>query len=154
MKKSTLFSFLFAAVVLICSQGCDPSSQYPISYKIDGSPWYAESAPCLLTGLNNISINATPTVQNQKLTIFYFTQYSVGTHSIDNVNNFFTYDNDGDTTNGGYWAKSHNPATVSISEFNTGTKKIVGTFSGKLYNIDNTDSILITDGRFDLHYQQ
>jgi len=75
MKKSTLF--LLATIILICSQGCDPASQYPISYKIDGTPWYAESAPCLLTGLNNISINATPTVQNQQLSIFYFTQYSV-----------------------------------------------------------------------------
>lgn len=154
MKKSILFSLLFAALVLLGSEGCNPADQYPISYKIDGTPWYSESAPCLLTGLGNISVNATSTVQNQNLTIFYFTQYSVGTHAIDNIDNFFTYDNDGDTTNGGFWAQSHNPATLNITEFNTGTKKIVGTFSGVLYNAGASDSIVITDGKFDLHYQQ
>ena len=149
MKKSTLF--LLATIILICSQGCDPASQYPISYKIDGTPWYAESAPCFLTGLNNISINATPTVQNQQLSIFYFTQYSVGTHQLDGANNFFQY---GADTTTGYYAQASNPATLNITEFNTSTKKIVGTFFGVLYNQGKTDSIVITDGKFDLHYQQ
>lgn len=148
MKKSILI--LFASVILICSQGCDPSDQYPISYKIDGTPWYAESAPCFLTGSNNISINATSTVQNQKITVFYLTQYSVGTHQLDNVNNFFQYP---DTVTG-FYAQASNPATIEITEFNTSSKKIVGTFFGVLYNQGKSDSIVITDGKFNLHYQQ
>lgn len=148
MKKSILSIFILGIFIL---SGCDPADQYPISYKINGTPWYASSAPAFMTVSNKISVNAISTVQNQKKTIFLFSQYNVGTYQLDHINNDFMYV-DSDTSNGWY-AQSNNPATLVITEYNASTKKVVGTFYGKLYNSAKTDSVLITDGKFNLNYQ-
>ena len=131
--------------------GCDPASQYSISYKINGTTWYSASAPAFMTVSNKISINAISKVQNQNKTVFLFSQYNVGTYQLDHINNDFMYV-DSDTSNG-YYAQSNNPATLIISEYNSSTKKVAGTFYGRLYNAAKTDSVLITDGKFDLYYQ-
>ncbi len=148
MKKIIITLFISFSLLLI---GCDPAEQYPISYKINGTTWYASSAAAFETTGNNISVNAISTLQNQKKTVFFFTQYNVGTYQLDHINNDFMYV-DSDTSNGWY-AQSHNPATLIITEFNASDKKIVGEFYGQLYNAALTDSILITDGKFHLFYQ-
>lgn len=143
---------LFLSIILLAVFGfysCDPAEQYPISFKIDGTTWYAASAPAILTGSNNISINSFSTIQNQSPIAFYFTQYAVGAYQLDHVNNYFQY---GDTTTG-YYAQSNNPATLVITEFNSSTKKISGEFYGNLYNAAQSDSVLVTDGKFHLYYQ-
>jgi hypothetical protein len=149
MKK--IIFIIFSACIMF---SCDPADQYPISYKIDGTTWYAASAPAFITVGNNFSVNGVSTVQNQKKTIFFFTQYNTpGTYLLDNVNNVFMYDDDGDTANGGYYAQNVNPGTLKITEFDGSAKRIAGEFYGKLYNMGRTDSILITDGKFRLTFQ-
>lgn len=151
MNRSILVTLIFVAISLVA---CDPADQYPISYKIDGTTWYAASAPAFITVGNNFSVNGVSTVQNQKKTIFFFTQYNTpGTYLLNNVTNVFMYDDDGDTANGGYYAQNYNPATLIITEFDGATKKIAGEFYGKLYNAGRSDSILITDGKFHLGFQ-
>jgi hypothetical protein len=147
MNKKIALS-IFAIVVLVLS-GCDPSEQYPISFKINGTTnWYAASAPCFYSN-GKINVNATSTNQSQFITAWQFDNETPGTYPIDHITNHFSY---GDTVTG-YYAQSTNPATLTVTEFNTSNKKFVGTFSGKLFNSGKTDSILITDGKFDLFYQ-
>jgi hypothetical protein len=145
MKKLTA---LFSGLLMVALFSCDPASQYPISYKINGSTWYSSSAPAYYAS-NALSVNAISTLQNQSLTVLYFKQCIPGTFSLDHNNNEFWY---GDTVTG-YYAQTNNPATLIITEFNTTDKRIVGEFYGQLYNAAKNDSIIITDGKFDLHFQ-
>ena len=96
-----------------------------------------------------MNVNAISTNQAQFVTAFEFDNETPGTYPIDHINNFFAY---GDTSTG-YYAQASNPATLTVTEFNTTDKKFVGTFNGMLYNYGKTDSVLITDGKFNLHYQ-
>lgn len=142
-----LMLFIFATGVLILTS-CDPADQYSISYKINGNTWYASSAACYYSG-GKMNVNAISTNQSQFVTAFQFDNETPGTYPIDHITNFFSY---GDTATG-YYAQASNPATLTVTEFNTADKKFVGTFNGKLFNLGKTDSVLITDGKFNLNYQ-
>ncbi len=148
MKKS-IFSILTLAVILL--SGCDPADQYPISFKVNGSTtWYASSAPAILSS-GKIYINANSITQGQNPVAFTLGQYAaVDTFDIDSANNAFLY---GATLGSGYYAKSTNVAKMIVTEFNPADKHIVANFYGWLSNSNRTDSVLITDGKFDLHYQ-
>lgn len=147
MKKVQL---LFLALILMIA-GCDPADQYPISFKYGTNTWYAASAPTLLTG-GKIYINATSITQGQNPISFVLNQYAmVDTFDIDSINNAFLF---GAATSTGYYAKANNPASLIIKEFNPGNQHIVAEFYGWLSTANRTDSVLVTDGKFDLNYQQ
>lgn len=146
MKK---LSLLFILIISIAFFSCDPAEQYAISFKINGTtPWYSSSAPCFYNS-GKIYLNAVSTNPSQYILAWVFDTENPGTYPIDHVVNHLSY---GDTITG-YYAQSSNPASLTVTEFNTTNKKFVGTFYGKLYNAAKTDSILITDGRFNLVYQ-
>ena len=145
MKK---LLFVLFSLSLLALSGCNPADQYAISYKINGSPWYAGSAPTFLAN-GRIAVNAVSTNQSQYITVFDFSQLSVGTHSLNKIDNGIYYP---DTT--GFYFQPSNPGTLVISKFDSNAKNISGTFSGKMYNAAKSDSITITEGKFDLHYQQ
>lgn len=147
MKKFNLIVF---TLILILA-GCDPADQYPLSFKFNSTTWYAASAPTLLTG-GKIYINATSITQGQNPIGMTLSQYAmVDTFDIDSANNAFLF---GASLGSGYYAKINNPATLIIKEFNPGNQHIVAEFYGWLSNANRTDSVLITDGKFDLTYQQ
>ena len=147
MKK--LVSVISIAMVLMIA-GCDPASQYPVSFKVNGATWYASSAPAAFGG-GKILINANSITQGQNPISFSISQYAIiDTFLLDSINNGFLY---GATPSSGYYAKMQSPATIIIKEYNPTDKKIVADFYGWIYNMANTDSVLITDGKFDLHYQ-
>lgn len=52
-----------------------------------------------------------------------------------------------------YKSVASQPATLVITHFNANQHIIAGTFAGVLYGNTNSDSIVITQGRFDLHYK-
>jgi len=147
MKKSILFPIIFICMILITS--CDPASQYPLSLKVNGNPWYGASSPAFMDTAG-IHVNALSTNQSQFPIVFRWEQYTVGTYQLDSVNNYMQY---GAPSSGGYYATPGNPGTFVVSEYNAGDKHIVGTFNGMLYNLAKTDSILVSEGKFDLHYQ-
>jgi len=146
MKKLSLILLLIISTVTF---SCDPAEQYAVSFKINGTTaWYSGSAPCFYSS-GKMYLNAISTNQSQYVLAWVFDTENSGTYPIDHIVNHMSY---GDTTTG-YYAQSSNPATLEVTEFNPTTKKFVGTFYGKLYNYGKTDSILITDGRFNLVYQ-
>ncbi len=145
--KKLIFPILL--LITIAFSSCDPAEQYAISFKINGTTaWYSATAPCFYNS-GKIYLNSTSTNQSQYITAWVFEDETPGTYPIDHIDNHFSY---GDTVTG-YYAQSSSPATLTVTEFNTTSKKFVGTFNGKLYNSGKTDSILITDGRFNLVYQ-
>lgn len=148
MKKLIQVSLVIIMLIIV---GCDPASQYPISFKVNGNTWYANAAPTYLVS-GSILINATSITQGQNPIAFSLTQYAmVDTFDLDSTNNAFLY---GASLGSGYYAKAHNPAKIIIKEFNPTDKHIVAEFYGHISNANYSDSVLITDGRLDLHYQQ
>lgn len=147
MKKFFLFILIIAGFLA----GCDPADQYPLSFKYNSTTWYAGSAPTLLTG-GKIYINATSITQGQNPIGMTLSQYAmVDTFDIDSLNNGFLF---GASYGTGYSAKLNNPAKLIIKEFNPAEQHIVAEFYGWLSTYNRTDSVLITDGKFDLTYQQ
>lgn len=147
--KKLIFTCL--SVVVLALSSCDPADQYPISFKVNGSPWYANAAPTYLVS-GKILINATSITQGQNPIAFSLTQYAmVDTFELDSANNAFLF---GASLGSGYYAKAHHPATIIIKEFNPSDKHIVAEFYGHIFNSSSNDSVLITDGKFDLHYQE
>lgn len=144
---------LISAVIITSIFGlfsCDPASQYPISFKVNGTAWYASSAPTLLAG-GKIYINANSITQGQNPVAFSISDYAVvDTFDLDSATNAFLF---GASLSSGYYAKAYNPAKIIIKQFDLADKHIVAEFYGRLYNANDNDSILITDGKFDLHYQ-
>jgi len=148
MKK--LLYTAFVAMLLLTA--CDPAEQYPISYKYNGNTWYAASAGASITNTNKFYVDALPTVQNQRHTVFVFTDYATpGTYALTDTSNIIMYTNDGVLANSHYTHR-HNPATLIITSFDSGAKKLTGEFHGYLFNQALTDSLLITDGKFNLKY--
>lgn len=148
MKNLKLF---LTAAICFLLVNCDPAEQYPVSFKYNGTSWYAVSSPAIVTG-GKLYINANSTNQAQNPISMTLTQYTVlDTFDLDSATNAFLF---GQSFATGYYAKSSNPAKIIIKEYNAGDKHVVADFYGWLFNFNHVDSVLITDGRFDLRYQE
>jgi hypothetical protein len=59
------------------------------------------------------------------------------------------------TTKEDFITTKHFPGTVTITRFDTLARVVSGTFEGSIYDVSNkVGPLLITQGRFDVNYQE
>ena len=146
MKKLILSTFIFS--ILITS--CEKNDNYAVSCKINGSDWISDGVTMAAIGTNGLLINAT---SNSKPTIALLIDKelydSVGVYSLDSINNSFLY---GNNFTDGFFVKTNKPGTIEVTSFDGSDKNITGKFNLTAFN-NNGDSIVVTEGLFDLYFQ-
>lgn len=143
MKK--IFLLLFTAVILT---SCDPSEIYPVVCKLDNIPWNAASAPAI-TGSYGLTFNAQNNDNSSIMSATLLDYAVVGTHTIDTTDNVFALFDNGTS----YKVRQDRPGVLKITEYDSGSKKVKGEFSFTLFDLNSSDSIVVTDGKFNLKYQ-
>jgi len=144
--KQILAATATSLVIFISS--CDKTEQYALTCRIDGQEWLSKGTVMAIVGANGLLINATSnTLFPIALSIKNYD--SLGVYALDSLNNAFLY---GSSLSSGYYAKFAKPGIVEVTEFNAADKKVKGTFSLTAYKT-NGDSVMVTDGTFNIFYQ-
>ncbi len=143
-----LKQILAATSLVAIVSSCDKNEQYALTCRIDGQEWLSKGTVMAIVGANGLLINATSnTLFPIALSIQHYD--SLGIYPLDSLNNAFLY---GSSLSSGYYAKFSKPGIVEVTEFNAGDKKVKGTFSLTAYKA-NGDSIKVTEGTFNIYYQ-
>lgn len=144
MKKLAA-SLIFSSLLF---WGCSEADLYSVTAKVNNQPWKSDGYTLAQLVQEGILINA----QNSTLptmSLIIGTYANIGTFSIDSTNNAVGYGNMGS----GYSSRPFRPGVLTITEFQPNRKHIKGTFNCVLFSSNNLDSIIITDGTFDVTYQ-
>ncbi len=146
MKKIILYTFIFSILFM----SCEKDDNYAVSCKINGNDWISDGVTMAAIGSNGLLINAT---SNSKPTIALLIDKelydSVGVYSLDSTNNSFLY---GNNFADGFFVKTNKPGVIEVTSFDGSDKKITGKFNLTAFN-NNGDSIVVSEGLFDLYYQ-
>lgn len=146
MKKIWIGLTCLAATLTFLTS-CNDDDIYSVSLKVDGQSWVSNGYAAGVQTQSGVLINAT----NKTLPVFilHIGQFAnPGVYAIDSVNNFMQFGE----SSGAYKNRATRPGIVVVTEVEPSKKRIVGQFSGPLYN-SNNDSIMITEGKFDINYQ-
>lgn len=140
-NRITLAGALVVLTGLLSS--CDPNSQYAVTAKVNGQTWQSTGGVSAIKGTYTLLINAYS--DNQPAIILSFTDFETpGVYALDSTNNAASY--------GSYVVRPNRPGTFSITSYHASDKHIAGSFSFKGFS-SPTDSMVVTDGAFDLHFQ-
>lgn len=155
MKKYFL-PFFFAAVIILTVVSCG-DSPYAVTAMIDGQPWESDGYTNANEGTDTsgskfIIVNAYSD-NNTFIGLQFYDYATPGTYELDGLINGFGYGNyNGSSATLTHRIDTANPGTYTITSFSQSDKKIAGTFSATAYNDNHSDSIIVIDGKFDLHF--
>jgi hypothetical protein len=145
LKHILIVSFLSFIVFL---SSCDKTEQYAVTCRIDGQEWLSKGTVMAIVGANGLLINATSnTLYPIAISIQHYD--SLGVYALDSLNNAFLY---GSSLSSGYYARLAKPGIIEVTEFNAADKKVKGTFSLTAFKA-NGDSVVVTEGTFNVYYQ-
>lgn len=148
IKNLKQILWVTVTLLVVITSGCNKSEQYALTCRIDGQEWLSKGSVMAIVGANGLLINATSnTLYPIALSIKHYD--SLGVYALDSVNNAFLY---GSSLSSGYYAKYSKPGIVEVTEFNANDKKVKGIFSLTAYKT-NGDSVKVTDGTFNIFYQ-
>ncbi|MCX7744222.1 MAG: DUF6252 family protein [Flavobacteriales bacterium] len=148
MKNLKLFSILGALSIIIFLNSCDKSEQYAVTCRIDGQEWLSKGTVLAIVGANGLLINATSNTL-YPIAISIKNYDSLGVYALDSLNNAFLY---GSSLSSGYYARLAKPGIIEVTEFSAADKRVKGTFSLTAFKT-NGDSVVVTDGTFNVFYQ-
>jgi hypothetical protein len=136
------------ALSIAAFSSCDTDSQYSVTATIDGQSWQSTGGVNAFRGDTVILINAFS--DTDPLVALEFSEFDTeGTFVLDSLHNAFGYG----TGPNAYYTSSSRPGTFTITAFDSGDKNLIGTFSVVAFR-GPTDSIAVTDGKFDVHYNE
>jgi len=148
MKNLPQILLISVASITIILSSCDKTEQYALTCRIDGQEWLSKGTVMAIVGANGLLINATSnTLYPIALSIKNYN--NPGVYALDSLNNAFLY---GSSLSSGYYARFAKPGIVEVTEFNAADKKVKGKFSLTAYKM-NGDSVVITEGTFNVYYQ-
>jgi hypothetical protein len=141
-------TFFFIACYLTLISGCSGEDQYAVSAKVGSVNWYSNSYAQAALGTSRLIINAR-SKDYPEIALSILNYDMPGTFPIDSSSNAFLY---GNNLASGYYMRSSQPGTITITAFDAQARRIQGTFSGTAFSSAG-DSVLVTDGKFDVNYQ-
>lgn len=141
-------SKFFALSILFFLSSCDKAEQYAVTCRIDSQEWLSKGTVMAIVGANGLLINATSNTM-YPIAISIKNYNSLGVYALDSLNNAFLY---GSSLSSGYYARLAKPGIIEVTEFNAADKKVKGTFSLTAFKA-NGDSVVVTEGTFNVYYQ-